>query len=93
MKNVGAVYHLYVVRSSNGVRQELIDHLGRRGISTGIHYPIALPTSGYSYRNFAAGDTLAPPTHQAKSCLSPMYPELTEQQIQYIVDAIKAFPG
>ncbi len=94
LKNVGAVYHLYVVRSRNGVRQELIDHLGRRGISTGIHYPIALPNlQAYSYRNFAAGDYPCATDASGEILSLPMYPELTEQQIQYIVDAIKAFPG
>ena len=49
-ESVKAVYHLYVVRVKNGEREKLQNHLKSKGISTGIHYPIALPNlRAYAY--------------------------------------------
>ena len=57
MANVKAVYHLYVVRIKNERRQKLQDHLKSKGVSTGIHYPIALPNlKAYSYLNHRESD-------------------------------------
>ncbi|MBI4653692.1 MAG: DegT/DnrJ/EryC1/StrS family aminotransferase [Nitrospirae bacterium] len=84
------VYHLYVVRTPQ--RDELQEYLNERGISTGIHYkvPIHLQEAcrvyGYKYGDF-------PETEKAcKEILSlPIYPELKDNDIRYIVDAIKEF--
>lgn len=94
MENVRAVYHLYVVRTANGVREKLIDHLGQHGISTGIHYPIALPNlKAYSHRNFGAEDYPCATKASGEILSLPMYPELTEAQIRRIIDTIKTFRG
>ncbi len=82
------VYHLYVIRTTH--RDRLQKHLDERGISTGLHYPVPLHLQqvfqGLGYRE---GDL--PVTERvAHTILSlPMYPELTEEQIHYICDAIK----
>ncbi len=88
--NVKAVYHLYVVRVKKELRQGLQDHLKSKGISTGIHYPIALPNlKAYSYLNHNANE-FPEATKASEEILSlPIYPELTEEQIRYIVERIK----
>ncbi len=90
--DVEAVYHLYVVRVESGARENLQDHLRSNGISTGIHYPIALPNlKAYSYLNHSEAD-FAEATSASREILSlPMFPELQEQQIEYIVDKIREF--
>jgi dTDP-4-amino-4,6-dideoxygalactose transaminase len=90
MENVRAVYHLYIVRTKKELRQKVQDHLKSKGISTGIHYPIALPNlKAYSYLNHHRND-FPEATRASEEVLSlPMYPELQETQIQYIADAIK----
>jgi dTDP-4-amino-4,6-dideoxygalactose transaminase len=94
LEDVRAVYHLYVIRARNGSREGLIDHLGRQGISTGIHYPIALPKlKAYSHRNFGAWDFPRAAEASGEILSLPMYPELTEQQIRHIVDSIRSFGG
>lgn len=46
--DVKHVYHLYVIRIED--RDNLKDYLNANGISTGVHYPVALPKLGaYSY--------------------------------------------
>jgi len=80
------VYHLYVVETAH--RDALQSALSARGISTGIHYPIPVhlqeACSGLGYRR---GDF--PVTERAaERILSlPMFPELTEAQIQFVAQA------
>jgi dTDP-4-amino-4,6-dideoxygalactose transaminase len=90
--NIKAVYHLYVVRVKNGLRQELQDHLKSKGISTGIHYPIAIPNlKAYRYLNHSR-DEFQEATKASQEILSlPMFAELQEQEIKFIAGAIKEF--
>jgi dTDP-4-amino-4,6-dideoxygalactose transaminase len=90
--DVRAVYHLYVVRVKPEIRQPLQDFLKKRGISTGIHYPIALPfLKAYEYLKHSERDF--PEAFRAtQEILSlPMYPELEESQIEYIADSMREF--
>ena len=90
MNGAGHVYHLYVVKVDR--RDELKDYLANKEIQAGIHYkvPIHLQKGckGYGYQ---AGDL--PETEEVcKKVLSlPMYPELTEDKIEYITQSMKAF--
>ena len=90
--NVKAVYHLYIVRTKTELRQKLQDHLKSKGISTGIHYPISLPNlKAYSYLKHNKND-FPEATKASEEILSlPMYPELSEGQVQFIADTIKEF--
>lgn len=90
--DIKAVYHLYVLRVRNGRRKKLQDHLKSKGISTGIHYPIALPNlRAYAYLGQGAGD-FPEATKASHEILSlPMFPELQESQIRCVVNGIKEF--
>jgi dTDP-4-amino-4,6-dideoxygalactose transaminase len=89
---VKAVYHLYIVRTKKELRSGLQDHLKSKGISTGIHYPIALPNlKAYAYLNHSKND-FPEATRASEEILSlPLYPELTESQIRFISEAIREF--
>ena len=94
MDGVRAVYHLYVVRVDSQKRSALQDHLKSRGIGTGIHYPIALPNlKAYRYLGHSGYD-FPEATRASQEILSlPMFPELTEEQVVYVRDAIREFHG
>lgn len=89
----GHVYHLYVVRvrETSPIERTLFQAaLAEMGIQTGIHYPIpchlqpAFHNLGYAAGDFPHAETLS------QEVLSlPMYPGLTEKQIQQVVDAIR----
>lgn len=89
------VYHLYVIQVNNGgsrKRDELAKYLNENGISTGLHYPIPLHIQpcfkelGYKKGDFPITEKLA------ETGLSlPMFPELTDEQIDYVCSKIKAF--
>jgi len=92
MENVKAVYHLYVVRTGNGNRQDMQNFLQSRGISTGVHYPIALPNlKAYRYLGHREDDYREGTRASGEIVSLPLYPELEEEQIRYIADAIKAY--
>lgn len=81
------VYHLFVVRTSR--RDEIQRHLKSRAIETGIHYPIPLHLQpAYRYLAYREGDF--PNTEEAaREVLSlPMYPELSDEQISLVAEAI-----
>ena len=89
---VYAVYHLYVVRIKNEKRKQFQEYLKANGVATGIHYPIALPyLKAYAYLNHNEKDfpEATAASHEVLSL--PMYPELTEEQIDIIVNSIADF--
>lgn len=82
------VFHLYVIVSEK--RDELKEHLHKKNIETAIHYPTPLPfLDAYSSKKYKPVDF--PVSFKfSNSILSlPMYPELTKEMIEYIVDSIK----
>ncbi len=92
VENARAVYHLYVVRVKNGVRSPLQEHLKNKGVSTGIHYPIALPAlSAYSYLNHRDGDFPEAISASREILSLPMFPELGQVRIEFISEKIKEF--
>ena len=93
------VYHLYVIQlndgsleASNQLRDKLKDYLTQQGVNVGLHYPIPLHLQecfkglGYKKGNFPNSERIA----EAGLSL-PMYPEMTDEQINYVIDAIKKF--
>jgi dTDP-4-amino-4,6-dideoxygalactose transaminase len=92
--NVEAVYHLYVVREATGIREKLQAYLKSKGISTGIHYPIALPNlKAYAYLNHTEED-FPNATRASREILSlPMFPELQDSQIKYICEKVREVCG
>lgn len=84
------VFHLYVVRTPH--RDALKAHLGDRGISTVIHYPIPIHLQqAYSSLGHSVGDF--PVTERdADEVLSlPMYPGLEDDAVDRVVDAVASF--
>jgi dTDP-4-amino-4,6-dideoxygalactose transaminase len=84
------VYHLFIVETAE--RDALRDFLTERGIQTGIHYPIPIHLQE-AYNDLGLGPGAFPHTERlAQESLSlPMYPELTEEQILSVTDAIREF--
>ncbi len=90
------VYHLFVVQvnddKGNNLREELLNQLSERGIATGLHYPIPLHQQpcfknyGYKKGDFPVTEKLA-----QNGISLPLYPELTDRQIEYVYDNIKSF--
>ena len=84
------VFHLYVVRVQE--RTALREHLTSKGIASGIHYPQIMAELP-AYRHEAGGSGSFPVAVALKGeILSlPLYPEMTEEQIEEVVDGIREF--
>ena len=86
------VWHLYVVRTAEPER--LAKFLKERGIATGRHYPDPVHLSeAYAWLGHGPGDF---PVAEAlaRECLSlPMFPGVTEVQLDAVVEGIRAFFG
>jgi dTDP-4-amino-4,6-dideoxygalactose transaminase len=93
------VYHLYVIQlndgsleASNKLRDNLKDYLTQQGVNVGLHYPIPLHLQecfkglGYKKGDFPNSERIA----EAGLSL-PMFPEMTDEQINYVVGKIKEF--
>jgi dTDP-4-amino-4,6-dideoxygalactose transaminase len=88
-RDVRAVYHLYVVRVPSSQRDRLREHLAASGIATGIHYPTALPyLNPYKGLGHTAVDFPESLKASGEILSLPIYPELTDDQIQYIADRV-----
>lgn len=84
------VYHLFVIRATH--RQELADFLKEKGVDTGFHYPMPLHVQqAYRYLGYQEGDFPVAEKCCREILSIPLYPELTEEQICYVVDSIKQF--
>lgn len=85
------VYHLYVIETQPGKRDDLLKHLNDAGIDAKTHYPIAIhQQEGYPWGQEAhISGPLTNTESNAATCISlPMYPELTEEELQYTVDKV-----
>jgi dTDP-4-amino-4,6-dideoxygalactose transaminase len=85
-----AVYHLYVIRTSD--REGMMDHLKKAGIGTGIHYPIPLHRQrAYGALGYKAGDFSICEKIVAEIVSLPIYPQLAAEQQVRVVEEIVAF--
>jgi dTDP-4-amino-4,6-dideoxygalactose transaminase len=83
-------FHLYVVRARK--RDQLQQQLREMGVGTGIHYPTPLPfLEAYTYLNNKPEDFIVAAQHSKEILSLPMYAELSDEQIDYVCDAIKVF--
>ena len=83
-------FHLYVVRVK--YRLALQQYLAEKGIETAIHYPTPLPFLP-AYQYLAADKAEFPVSlqYQNEILSLPLYPELTKEQIDFIVSTIQEF--
>ena len=90
------VFHLYVIETRNPAdRDRLLEYLVKNGVDAKTHYSIAI----HKQDGFPWGkpSRLVPPLANAEknaaSCISlPMFPELTEEEVQYTIRVVRDWP-
>jgi len=86
------IYNQFVIRAPN--RDALKAHLGQSGVGTEIYYPVPLHRQqcladlGHVARDFLESERAA-----AETLALPIFPELSREQLQYVVDCIARFYG
>jgi dTDP-4-amino-4,6-dideoxygalactose transaminase len=84
------IYNQYVIRASK--RDALRARLADAGIGTEIYYPVPLHLQKcFSDLAYAAGDLPESELAAAQSLALPVFPELSEGQLQYVIDTVAAF--
>ena len=73
-------------------RDRLREYLQEHGISTEIHYPIPCHLQeAYSDLGYVKGELLVAEKVANKILSLPIYPELGDEQVDYIIDTINTF--
>ena len=86
------VYHLYVIETDR--RDAMLKYLIDAGIDAKTHYPIAIhQQEGYPWGKPADLHPNVPLAEKnAANCISlPMFPELTQDEIDYVIDTVRAW--
>ena len=88
------VYHLYIVETDR--RDEMLAYLNGAGVDAKTHYPIAIhQQEGYPWAKPADLDVSLPLTEKSAASLIslPMFPELDQIEIDYVIDTVRAWRG
>lgn len=86
-----SVYHQFTLRHPH--RDALRAHLTAAGVATDLIYPVPLHLQP-CYRESGPGEGALPQAEEvARTCLSlPIFPELTEAEIDYVIATVNGFP-
>jgi dTDP-4-amino-4,6-dideoxygalactose transaminase len=84
------VYHLFVITTKN--KQALVNHLIENNIIPAYHYPVPCHLQdAYSHLEYKKG-AFPKAEYLAEHSISlPMYPELGDKNIDYIIDCLNSF--
>ena len=86
------IYNQYCIRVQR--RDELRTHLAAQGVGVEIYYPLPLHMQQcFAYLGHRPEDFPESLRASRETLALPIYPELTESQLQYVVDCIKGFFG
>ena len=86
------IFHQYTIRAER--RDELQQHLTGNGVGNKIYYPLALHLQPcFGHLGYRPGSL--PVTEEAMTAVIslPIYPELTESQVDRVVEVVAAFYG
>lgn len=89
--DVDHAWHKFVIRVAD--RNRLMRFLDEQGIETKIHYENALPEheNAFEYYDFARELYPGSRAHCRDSLSLPIYPELTDSEIEHIIQSIRKY--
>jgi len=85
-----SVYHVFSVLHPE--RDRLRAFLADRGVGTDIVYPVALHLQPcFAYLGYEKGDFPVAERFASESASLPIFPELTDEEVDYVIDSVNAF--
>ena len=86
------IFHQYTIRAER--RDALMDHLKARGIGCAVYYPLALHLQPcFAHLGYRPGSLPATEAAMSEVVSLPVYPELSESQMDAVVSAVTEFYG
>lgn len=83
------IYNQYVIRVPAAIRDTLRQHLQEQRIGTEIYYPVPLHMQEcFSNLGYTEGDLSESESAAAETLALPIYPELTDQQLEYVAQTV-----
>lgn len=90
LPGVKHVWHQFAVRTR--YKAEMGAFLASRGVSTGVFYPVPLHLQkAFDTLGYRPGDLPAAEALTSESLCLPVFPELTEEELDYVVSQIREF--
>ena len=85
------IYHQYVLRM-NGSSRKLMEHVRNKGIDSRVYYPVPLHLQKcFKYLGYKRGDFPEAEKACKETLAIPVYPDLTQEEKDYIVSSIKEY--
>ena len=82
-----SIYNQYVIRVPN--RDQVVEKLRDANIGCDIYYPVPLHLQDcFDYLGYKKGDLPESEKAAKETVALPIYPELTDEQKQYVVDTV-----
>lgn len=84
------VYYVYLIEVEQ--RDELVDYLSNKGIETEVYYPRPLHLQPcFNYLGYQRGDFPVAEKASSKALALPLYPDMTDEEVEYVSLTIKEF--
>lgn len=90
-QGVEHAWHKFVVRI--GSRSQVQGYLASKGIETKIHYeqPLFEHPVGWDYIDYAKDLMRGSSAHAQEALSLPIYPEMTDYEVEHVIDSITAY--
>ncbi|MBZ0264529.1 DegT/DnrJ/EryC1/StrS family aminotransferase [bacterium] len=83
-------YHVFAVTYEK--RDELFASLKSNGVNANMHYPIPLHMHpGFEFLGYQSGNFPITESYASKTLSLPLFPEMNEEQVKYVVDSLRNF--
>ncbi|UYZ60580.1 UDP-4-amino-4,6-dideoxy-N-acetyl-beta-L-altrosamine transaminase [Hymenobacter latericus] len=89
--SAGHAYHLYVIQVDD--RRGLYDFLRARQIFAQVHYIPVHTMPYYEQLGWQRGDLPLAEAYYARCLSLPMFPSLTDEEQQYVIESVREFLG